>query len=191
MKARIILLNLFGEVIKGKKIEFLHRIAGNGEVIEKNIEHPIIVGKTRFWVFSLSLTHKTHIATDRMNTYVVKLVDAKDEEDEQLKIVKFFDQRLGNKFKMRIVGDFDRPLEELGEDEDRYVQIVEVKDESRCYVDWLYDEFDFRQLEEYVRIEEERAEFGGGIRKIENTSVQAEYEELFKLLKIAIMQWKK
>lgn len=77
MRNKIVLKNLGGEKIRNKKLEFLHQINGSGETIKKNIEHPVIIGKTTFYVFSLSLTNKTHIATDRMSTYVVRLVDKK------------------------------------------------------------------------------------------------------------------
>jgi hypothetical protein len=188
MRNKIVLKNLGGEKIRNKQLEFLHQINGSGETIEKNIAHPIIVGKTTFYVFSLSLTHKTHIATDRMSSYIVRLVDKKDEPDEQLTIIDFFNKRLGNRFKFRIVGAFEVPLEELDEDDEKYVQLVRVSDEASCYIDWCYDEFDIKQLQGYVDTEDD----ANSVMENRNIapSILEEYKELFKLLKIALNQWK-
>lgn len=95
---------------------------------------------------------------------------------------------MGNQFKFRIVGDFEIPLEELDEDAEKYIQLVKVDNESACYIDWCYDEFDIKQLKEYVESEEDE----NSAMKNRNIAppVLEEYKELYKLLKIALNQWK-
>lgn len=75
MKEGIRLFTLEGKKIKGCTIKFLSRINNDGESIIKDIEQPAIIGRQDYTIFCLSISQKKWIATDRMSTYIVELIE--------------------------------------------------------------------------------------------------------------------
>lgn len=63
------------EKIKGEELIFISRIKGDGSgVIDLSTNDMIFENETKFTLTSLSITHKTYIASE-FNSYVVKKRD--------------------------------------------------------------------------------------------------------------------
>jgi len=67
-----------GKKLKHHKLHFLARIDNTGGKLIKFKKQPDYFITEKFTVFCLSITHKKWIATDRMSTYIVEIIDTKN-----------------------------------------------------------------------------------------------------------------